>query len=102
MHVIFVVGHTAGRYLLGDKEIAVQIRGNSHYRNSACTSSSQVGMLIALCIIKVSWAIRGDGAAVRCRISDLILLWAGWQTRSTLLEGYFYFILLKKQKGYLS
>ena len=77
MHIIFVVGHTAGRYLLGDKEIAVQIRGNSHYRNSACTSSSQVGMLIALCIIKVSWAIRGDGAAVRCRISDLILLWAG-------------------------
>ena len=48
MYVIFVVGHTAGRYLLGDKEIAVQIRGNSHYRNSVCLSDSQVGMLIAL------------------------------------------------------
>jgi hypothetical protein len=33
--------------LLGDKEIAVKIRSNSHYRNSACSASGQVGMLIA-------------------------------------------------------
>ena len=48
------------RISFGDKEIAVKIRGNSHYRNSVRSPNSQVGMLIALCIIKVSWAIRGD------------------------------------------
>ena len=37
----------------GDKEIAVRICGNSHYRNSL---SGQVGMLIGLCPVKVSWA----------------------------------------------
>ena len=46
-----------GDYFFGDKDIAVQIRSNSHYRNSV---SGQVGMLIGSCLIKVSWAIRGD------------------------------------------
>ena len=44
----FLVGQSD---LLGDKEIAVQIRGNSHYRNS-CENASQVGMLIALCVAR--------------------------------------------------
>ena len=33
---------------LGDKEIAVQVRSNSHYRNSFCLAERQVGMLISL------------------------------------------------------
>ena len=39
----FVVG--GDLFILGDKEIAVKIRGNSHYRNS---QKRQVGMLIGL------------------------------------------------------
>ena len=39
----------------GDKEIAVKIRGNSHCRNSRFLGG-QVGMLIVLCLVKVSWA----------------------------------------------
>ena len=42
--------------MLGDKEIAVRIRSNSHYRIS-CGNTSPVGMLIALRSVKVSWAI---------------------------------------------
>ena len=41
-----VVGRTACDRALGDKGIAVKVRGNSHYRNSRLTS--QVGMLIGL------------------------------------------------------
>lgn len=40
----------------GDKEIAVRIRGNSHYRNFVYAVNDQVGMLIVLRPIKVSWA----------------------------------------------
>lgn len=39
----FVVG--GDLFILGDKEIAVRFRGNSHYRNS---QKRQVGMLIGL------------------------------------------------------
>ena len=45
-------------FFLGDKEIAVKIRGNSHYRNSY--KLRQVGMLIGLRHVKVSWANWGD------------------------------------------
>ncbi len=41
--------------MLGDKEIAVRIRSNSHYRISA-HAGGQVGMLIVLCHVKGSWA----------------------------------------------
>ncbi len=34
--------------MLGDKEITVGIRNNSHYRISVCCANGQVGMLIAL------------------------------------------------------
>ena len=45
--------------VFGDKEIAVRIRGNSHYRNS-CGRTGQVGMLIGSRNVKVSWASWGD------------------------------------------
>ena len=48
------------KFVLGDKEIAVKIRGNSHYRNFAYMLSNQVGMLIVLRPVKVSWANWGD------------------------------------------
>ena len=47
MKFIVVVGYI-GDGMLGDKEIAVRIRSNSHYRISVCVANSQVGMLIAL------------------------------------------------------
>ena len=34
--------------MLGDKEIAVRIRSNSHYRISCLQAAGQVGMLIVL------------------------------------------------------
>jgi len=48
---------------LDDKGIAVKIRGNSHYRNSRTCVTGQVGMLIGLCLAKVSRADGGDVAA---------------------------------------
>jgi len=59
--------------MLGDKGIAVRIRSNSHCRISCFSLSAikagQVGMLIGLRLIKVSWAIRGDAvmAVLDCR-----------------------------------
>ena len=41
----------------GGKEIAVQFRGNSHYRNSR--SARQVGMLTVVRSVKVPWARKG-------------------------------------------
>ena len=79
--------------MFGDKEIAVRIRDNSHYRISVCHANGQVGMLIALRYVRVSWATWGDcgnGTAM-----------AGWQKQFSQYphEGYFYFILLQKKKG---
>ena len=51
--------------LLDDKGIAVKVRGNSHYRNSRTLVTGQVGMLIGLCLAKVS---RADGGDVASRI----------------------------------
>ena len=36
-----VVGYTIGNRVLGDKGIAVKVRGNSHYRNSRFDESSR-------------------------------------------------------------
>ena len=47
--------------VFGDKEIAVRICGNSHYRISHL---GQVGMLIVLCLIKVSWASGRDAGFI--------------------------------------
>ena len=78
--------------MLGDKEIAVKIRGNSHYRNSR--PSGQVGMLIALRPVKVSWA-NGEAAVLGQRIS---LLAFGYEGYVRTLRGAFIFISLKKKE----
>lgn len=62
MYFISVVGCKS---VLWDKEIAVQVRSNSHYRNSRTSVTGQVGMLIGLCLAKVS---RADGGDVALRI----------------------------------
>ncbi len=68
--------------MLGDKEIAVQIRSNSHYRNSRI--SGQVGMLIGSLNVEGSWA-KGR------RTSSGM---AGYPCFDVPRGGYFYFILL--------
>ena len=78
--------------MLGDKEIAVKIRSNSHYRNSR--PSGQVGMLIALRPVKVSWA-NGEAAVLGQRIS---LLAFGYEGYVRTLRGAFIFISLKKKE----
>ena len=42
-----VIGHHACM-MFGDKEIAVRIRSNSHYRIFIDTKNEQVGMLVGL------------------------------------------------------
>ena len=56
---------------LGDKGIAVKVRGNSHYRNSRTYVTGQVGMLIGLCLAKVS---RADGGDVAPRIRQISVI----------------------------
>ena len=63
----FVRCRASLRGAFGDKEITVQIRSNSHYRNSALLSS-QVGMLIAPRRVNSSWA--KEGTAGNCADED--------------------------------
>jgi len=81
-----------------DKEIAVQIRGNSHYRNSLFLS--QVGMLIGSC----RWKALGQGRAQPIRKGTHFCVsafgMAGCRKRSMALRGErFCFILLERKKG---
>ena len=73
--------------MLGDKEIAVKIRSNSHYRNSRLTG--QVGMLIGSRYVKGSWA-NGETDA-----SGM----AGYPRFAAPKEGCFYFILLARNSN---
>jgi len=45
--------------VFGDKESAVRIRRNSHYRISEVSTCCQVGMLIVSHIVNCFWAMRG-------------------------------------------
>ena len=88
----FVVGYIACG-ILGDKETAVRIRGNSHYRISCRRKAGQVGMLIVLCHIKVLWATWEDLATA----DDFRLRF--WREQDANapeypMEGTFIFILL--------
>ena len=56
----------------GDKETAVRIRGNSHYRIGGFTS--QVGMLIVPCQEKTPWVNGGESVLSGCGITPLAVL----------------------------
>ena len=82
---------SGGASPLGDKEIAVQVRGNSHYRNSPIGVKSEC---LSLC--EMQWTLgqigepTADPAGVRRRGCSVLALSGGERLC---------FILLQKKKG---
>jgi hypothetical protein len=83
--------------LLGDQEIAVGIRSNSHYRISARVLSRQVGMLIGLRKVKDSWA-HGEHFEKQSGGSFAVFWHGSGRFLKVPPEGYFYFYPFEKRK----
>lgn len=87
--------------MLGDKEITVRIRSNSHYRISLYGSSRNA---YRSAHVKVSWATWGDAVMIGEGVFALTVFWYGRipkVTISTPTEGTFILSFFKKQKGYI-
>ncbi len=90
---MLVVGHS---FVSGDKEIAVRIRSNSHYRNSVFRSSRNAYRFVTR---KGLLGNKGEMCNNDVIFFDLCGM-AGYHSFYSMypFEGYFYFILLFKKE----